>query len=357
MAKRHKLKITTLSIFFFVILTGIHTVFTTFNQKDWIKFYTSCSGDGDVKWELVYVLTLLNIFILMLNVNYKENIDTLNNKKTEISDINDDLINVDINEFGNNERDDSGDELEKEKRYNKLKIKTLYSITNSRICYYSMWILCYYSIYFLCFLSFLHGIRLFNNNLINIYTIRTCKLEKLNNYIISENTFTSLYWVFINFSVFMSKYTDSFYAINYVNFNIEFSTKRKRTLFFLNYAFQLLLITYTIYKNVLLYQNGVYNLNQIVCSLIFLCLILYTIFEIAYVLEINKPSYYSMPKLPYNYVWSIIYLFVIFVSSVIFYFSVYAYSIKDTFVNFQIMLWLFFLSLTYIKRKQLFIKA
>ncbi|KJP88158.1 hypothetical protein AK88_02105 [Plasmodium fragile] len=320
-------------------------------------FYTSCSGSGQVKWELLAVLTVLNSLMLLLNVNYKENINHLNNKKSETSDINDDFINVDMNEFSNNEKDESSDESEREKKYNKIKIRYLYSISNSRVCYYTMWILCYYLIYFLCFLSFLYGIRLFNNNLINIYTIRTCKIENLANYILSENTFISLYWAIINFNVFMSKYTDSFYISNYFKWKIEFTTRRKKLCFFLNYAYQILLLSYTIYKNVSLYNKGLYNLNQIVCALIFLCLILYTILEITYVLEINKPCYYAVTKLSYNYIWAIIYLFVIFISSVIFYFSVFPLSIKDPFVNFQIMLWFFFISLTYIKRNQVFIKV
>ncbi|GAW83422.1 hypothetical protein, conserved [Plasmodium gonderi] len=357
MAKRHKLKITILPVFFFVIFLGIHTVFTAFDRNDWLKFYTSCSGTGQVKWELLLVLTILNSLTLLLNVNYKENINHLNNKKRETSDINDDLINVDMNEFSNNEKDESSDESEREKKYNKIKIRYLYSISNSRVCYYSMWILCYYLIYFLCFLSFLYGIRIFNNNLINIYTIRTCKIDNLANYILSENTFTSLYWAIINFNVFMSKYTDSFYISNYIKLNLEFSTGKKKLLFFLNYAYQILLLSYTIYKNVSLYNKGLYNLNQIVCALIFLCLILYTILEITYVLEINKPCYYGVTKLSFNYIWAIIYLFVIFISSVIFYFSVFSYSIKDKFVNFQIALWFFFLSLTYVKKNQLFIKV
>ncbi|CAD50885.1 serpentine receptor, putative [Plasmodium reichenowi] len=356
MAKRHKLKITILSIFFFVIFTGIHTVFTAFNRKDWLKFYTSCFGTGEVKWELLALLTVVNMLLLLLNVNYKENINHLNNKKSETSDINDDLINVDMHEFSNNEKDESSDENEKEKKYNKLKIRYLYNVSNSIICYYSLWILCYYLIYFLCFLSFLYGIRKFNNNVINIYTLRTCKIDKLTNYILSENTFISLYWAIINFNVFMSKYTDSFYVVNYFKLNFEFSNRKKKTLFILNYMYQLLLLSYTIYKNITLYTKGEYNLNQIICALIFLCLILYTILEITYVLEINRPCYNVQTKLPFHYVWAIIYLFIIFTSSVIFYFSVFSYSIKDQFVNFQITLWLFFISLTYIKKNQLFIK-
>lgn len=142
-----------------------------------LKFYTSCFGTGEVKWELLALLTVVNMLLLLLNVNYKENINHLNNKKSETSDINDDLINVDMHEFSNNEKDESSDENEKEKKYNKLKIRYLYNVSNSIICYYSLWILCYYLIYFLCFLSFLYGIRKFNNNVINIYTLRTCKID------------------------------------------------------------------------------------------------------------------------------------------------------------------------------------
>ncbi|SBS98115.1 hypothetical protein POVCU1_043610 [Plasmodium ovale curtisi] len=93
-----------------------------------LKFYTSCSGTGQVKWELLGVLTIINSLLLLFNVNYKENISFLNNKKSENSDINDDLINVDMNEFSNNEKDESSDDSEREKKYNKLKIRYLYSI-------------------------------------------------------------------------------------------------------------------------------------------------------------------------------------------------------------------------------------
>ncbi|SBS90430.1 hypothetical protein PMALA_029740 [Plasmodium malariae] len=82
-----------------------------------LKFYTSCAGSGQVKWELLCVLTILNSMFLLLNMNYKENINNLNNKKNETSDINDDLINVDMNEFSNNEKDESSDESEREKKF------------------------------------------------------------------------------------------------------------------------------------------------------------------------------------------------------------------------------------------------
>ncbi|SBS88192.1 hypothetical protein POVCU2_0046930 [Plasmodium ovale curtisi] len=127
-----------------------------------LKFYTSCSGTGQVKWELLGVLTIINSLLLLFNVNYKENISFLNNKKSENSDINDDLINVDMNEFSNNEKDESSDDSEREKKYNKLKIRYLYSI-------------------------------------------------------------------------------NSFYISNYIKLNIEFSTRKKKLLFFLNYGYQILL--------------------------------------------------------------------------------------------------------------------
>ncbi|CRH02467.1 serpentine receptor, putative [Plasmodium relictum] len=357
MAKRHKVTVTILSILFFLIFTGIHTIFTEFNKKDWLELYTSCYGTGNVKWELLIILTIFNFLFLLVNVNYKENVSNLNNRKSQTSDMNDDLINLDMNEFSNNEKDESSKENEKEKIYNKLKIRYLYNISNSLVCYYSMWILCYYLIYFLCFLSFLYGIRIFSNNLINIYTIRTCKIDKMTNYMLSESTFISLYWVIINFNVFLSKYTDSFYISNYLKLNMKFSNKKKKIIFLLNYAYQVLLLFYSIYKNISLFTRGGYSMSQIICALIFLCLILYTILEITHVLEINKPCYISNSKLPFHYIWAIIYLFIIFISSIIFYFSVFSYSIKDQFVNFQIMLWIFFITLTYIKKNQLFIKV
>ncbi|CRG97607.1 serpentine receptor, putative [Plasmodium gallinaceum] len=356
MAKRLKVTVTILSILFFIIFTGIHTIFTAFNKRDWLELYTSCYGTDKVKWELLIILTIFNFLFLLVNVNYKENISNLNNKKSQTSDINDDLINLDMNDFSN-EKDESSEENEKEKIYNKLKIRYLYNISNSFICYYSMWILCYYLIYFLCFLSFLYGIRIFSNNLINIYTVKTCKIDKMANYMLSESTFISFYWSIINFNVFLSKYTDSFYISNYLKINMKFSNKKKKIIFLLNYAYQVVLLLYSVYKNILLFTRGEYNLSQVICSLIFLCLILYTILEITHVLEINKPCYISEPKLPFHYIWAIICLFTIFISSIMFYFSVFSYYIKDQFVNFQIVLWFFFITLTYIKKHQLFIKV
>ncbi|VWU49764.1 serpentine receptor, putative [Hepatocystis sp. ex Piliocolobus tephrosceles] len=373
MAKSHKLKVTVLPIFFFVLFTGIHTVFTVLKRKDWVKFYLSCLETKEVTWDLLFLLNFVNSLLLLLNVNYKNKINTLNKDNRETSDINDDLINIDMHEFSNNDKDnDSSDESEKGKILSKVKLTYLYEINNSKICYYSLWILSYYLIYFLCFMSFLYGIRIFNNNLVNIYTLRTCRLDLINNYIISEDTFISFYWVIINFNVFISKYMDPLYIANYIKCKINTPTTttinstttltssaistKKKVLFCLHYIYQIILISYTIYTNVSFYKNGINSLSQIVCALIFLFLILYTILEITWVLEINRPFHYTVTTLPYNYIWAIIYLFIVFMSSVIFYLSAFTFSIKDQFLHLQLALWVFFIALTRAKRKQLFIR-
>lgn len=359
MARKKKITVTCLSVVCFLIAIGVHSLFTQFNKVQWEEWYFSCHGNKQSKhWEGSVFLIFLNFAFLLVNVNYKESLNNLTLKKDERSEINHDLINMEMHEFSSHESDDDSNsedsEIERNNICNKNKIRYLYNIKRSRICYFTMWILCYYSICFFSLLSFIYGIRILNNTIVSIYTLRTCDMEDVQNYILSERTFICFYWALINFNVFISKYNDPTYISNYFKINLTINDNKKRIMFLFTYFYQVILLIYFIFENVTLFFDGEYALNQLINSIIFVFLSLYVILEITQVLEVNIPNYLNQPKLPFNYIWSIICLFVIFVSSIIFYISVFSYSMKDVFLNFQFLLWLFFFSLTHVKKPQIF---